>query len=200
MKCDLCPDKRCKEGKDCWEVKCNPKEMYSSYEDQQILRVSTAIEANFYMEKTRIEELIIFCREMDYKRLGVAFCLGLEKEAQLLCTLLRKHFTVYSICCKVCGVAKEDFGLKKIAEDKYEAMCNPIMQAKVLAENNTQLNIIVGLCLGHDLLFSKYSQAPVTTLIVKDRLLAHNPVGALYSSYHTKKLLFKNEIEKLNYE
>jgi len=200
MKCDLCFDKRCNEGEDCWEVKGDVQKMYSSPEDQKILQVSTAIEGNYYMQKTRIEELNIFCREMGYKRLGVAFCIGLEKEAQVLCSFLRKHFTVYSICCKVCGVAKEDFGLKKIEKNRYEAMCNPVMQAKVLEEKNTELNIIVGLCLGHDILFSKYSQAPVTTLIVKDRLLAHNPVGALYSRYYYHKLTLKKEIEEINYE
>lgn len=200
MKCDLCPDKNCSQGKDCWEIKGDIQNMYSSPEDQKILQVSTAIEGNYYLQKTRVEELIIFCREMNYKRLGVAFCLGLEKEAQTLCTFLRKHFTVSSICCKVCGVSKEDFGLKKIDPHKHEIMCNPLMQAKVLQDENTELNIIVGLCLGHDLLFTKYSHAPVTTLIVKDRLLAHNPVGALYSSYYTNRITRKNKIEEIKYE
>jgi uncharacterized metal-binding protein len=46
------------------------------------------------------------------------------------------------------------------------------------------MNLIVGLCLGHDILFTMNSKAPVTTLIVKDRMLGHNPVIALYSNYH----------------
>jgi len=79
-------------------------------------------------------------------------------------------------------------------------MCNPVMQAKVLEENSTELNIIVGLCLGHDILFSKYSHVAVTTLIVKDRLLAHNPAGALYSGYYYSKLTLNKEIEELSYE
>ncbi len=40
--------------------------------------------------------------------------------------------------------------------------------------------------MGHDILFSKYSKAPVTTFIVKDRVLAHNPVGALNKYYRNK--------------
>ncbi len=200
MKCDLCPDKHCREGKDCWKAKGDVQKMYSSSEDQRMMQVSAAIEGTYYMEKTRLEELIIFCKEMDYKRLGVAFCLGLQQEAQVLCSLLRKHFTVNSTCCKVCGVAKEDFGLKKVDKNKYEAMCNPIMQAEVLAKNNTELNIIVGLCLGHDILFAKYSKAPITTLIVKDRVLAHNPAGALYSRFYSRELANKKEIEEVNYD
>ena len=37
--------------------------------------------------------------------------------------------------------------------------------------------MLVGLCVGHDSLFIKYSEAPVTTLVTKDRVLAHNPVA-----------------------
>lgn len=200
MKCDLCTDKKCNQGKDCMGTKSEVQGLYSSPEDQKILKVTAAIEVNYYFQKSRVEELIIFCREMNYKRLGVAFCIGLEKEAQLLCALLRKYFTVSSICCRVCGVPKEDFGLKKRDPLKNEIMCNPLMQAKVLQDDRTELNIIAGLCLGHDILFNKYSQAPVTTLIVKDRLLAHNPVGALYSRYYVNRINHNNEIEEINYD
>ena len=48
------------------------------------------------------------------------------------------------------------------------------------------MNILVGLCVGHDMLFTKHSKAPVTTFIVKDRVLAHNPAGAIYSGYYKK--------------
>lgn len=76
---------------------------------------------------------------------------------------------------------------RKIKEDNYEAMCNPIMQAKVLKEKDTEINIVVGLCIGHDILFNKHSHVVTTTLIVKDRILAHNPIGALYSPYYSNK-------------
>jgi Uncharacterized metal-binding protein conserved in archaea len=49
--------------------------------------------------------------------------------------------------------------------------CNPIGQALALQAAGTDLNIAMGLCLGHDLLFARHSHAPVTTLAVKDRLL-----------------------------
>jgi len=46
------------------------------------------------------------------------------------------------------------------------------------------------LCVGHDSLFIKYSEAPITILAVKDRVLAHNPLGAIYQaeSYYKNKL------------
>lgn len=68
-------------------------------------------------------------------------------------------------------------------------MCNPIGQAEILNEIGTDLNIIVGLCIGHDILFQKYSKAPTTTFIVKDRVLSHNTAGAIYTKYYLKKLL-----------
>lgn len=69
-------------------------------------------------------------------------------------------------------------------------MCNPIAQAEFLNKENTEFNIVLGLCVGHDTLFFKYSKAPVTVLAVKDRALAHNPLGAIYQadSYYRNKL------------
>ncbi len=199
MQCDSCAEKKCYQGKDCLAGREESSSSYSE-EDRAVHRVSTAIESSFYMEKTRVEELIIFCREMGLERIGVAFCVGLAEESGVLCTYLRKHFTVSSVCCKVCGVAKETFALPKIKAERYEAMCNPLMQARVLEEERTQLNLLVGLCVGHDILFSKYSHAPVSTLIVKDRVLTHNPVGALYSRYYRNKLLLENKVEKPTYQ
>ncbi|NMB35161.1 MAG: DUF1847 domain-containing protein [Firmicutes bacterium] len=201
MRCDLCTDKACKQGRDCLGERDNVvQNMYSSPEDQKIMQVAAAIEVDFYFQKSRLEELIIFCRGMNYKHLGVVFCLGLEKEARILCTLLRKYFTVSSVCCRICGVPKEDLGLKKRDPHKQEIICNPLMQAKVLEDEHTELNIIAGLCLGHDILFTKYSHAPVTTLIVKDRLLAHNPVGAIYSRYYTSRIERGGKVEEIKYD
>ena len=55
--------------------------------------------------------------------------------------------------------------------------------ARVLNDAETQLNVLCGLCVGHDAIFSKVSKAAVTTLIAKDRVLAHNPVAAIYCQY-----------------
>ncbi|HIH37194.1 MAG TPA: DUF1847 domain-containing protein [Methanocellales archaeon] len=188
MRCALCDDKECYLGKDCTALK---EKVVSKYEVETnnlgIMATAAHLEARHYMKITRLEELILFCKEMGYKTLGIAFCIGLESEARILHELLEKDFGVYSVCCKVCGIAKEDFGLEKIKDDRYEAMCNPIGQAMVLNEKDTDLNIICGLCVGHDILFSEHSEAPVTTFIVKDRVLAHNPAGAIYSKYYRRK-------------
>ncbi len=188
MKCALCEEKDCYEGKDCTDIKEEVKKEYKG-EDLKVLKVSTGIESEFYMKKTRLEELIIYAKRMGFKRLGIAFCIGLEKEAKIIHEILSKDFDVYSVCCKVCGIDKSEFGLGRLHkhEEDAEAMCNPIGQAKVLNEKETDLNIILGLCIGHDTLFTKSSNAPVTTLAVKDRVLGHNPLAAIYSNYCLKR-------------
>jgi uncharacterized metal-binding protein len=79
-----------------------------------------------------------------------------------------------------------------VQKGSYEAICNPILQAKLLNRQKTDLNVVVGLCVGHDSLFIRHSKAPVTTLITKDRVLGHNPAAALYTTgFYYKKLLEK---------
>jgi uncharacterized metal-binding protein len=86
-------------------------------------------------------------------------------------------------------VDKAELNIEKIQPQNLEASCNPVGQAQVLNEKKTDMNIVIGLCVGHDMLFNMHSKAPTTTLIVKDRVLAHNPAGAVYSKYHRRKLL-----------
>jgi uncharacterized metal-binding protein len=189
MKCALCEDKKCHEGKDCTDedITKQTKDMYKG-NNYEIMKTACHIEAEYYMKKTRLEELILFAKKMGYKRLGMAFCIGLEKEAKTINQILKKDFEIYSVCCKVCGLDKDEFDLQKLHGLDFEAACNPIGQANVLNKENTDLNIIVGLCIGHDILFTEHSGAPVTTLAVKDRVLAHNPLGAIYSKYYLENI------------
>lgn len=90
--------------------------------------------------------------------------------------------------CKVCGVGKSEMGAME--SDKVGPIsCNPIEQAEVLNAANTDLNLLLGLCVGHDALFIKYSQAPVVPVAAKDRVIAHNPLGALYCSAIFKRMM-----------
>ncbi len=50
----------------------------------------------------------------------------------------------------------------------------------MLNESGCQFNIVLGLCVGHDSLFFKYCEGLMTVLVAKDRVLAHNPIGALH--------------------
>ncbi len=142
--------------------------------------------------RPRVLELIEFNRKMGYKKIGLAFCIGLSDEASRVSKVLEERgFKVYSVCCKCGSIDKTVLGVPekyKLRHDGFEAGCNPILQATLLNKARTDLNVIVGLCIGHDILFTEHSEAPVTTLIVKDRFTGHNPVIALYTSYHKHML------------
>ena len=136
--------------------------------------------------KTRMVEICEFAKKMGYTRLGLAFCLGLAKEAGVVEEILKnKGFEVISVLCKAGRTPKEELGLKeehKIFQGKPESMCNPIYQAKLLNHEKTDFNILLGLCVGHDSLFFKFAEAPTTVLAVKDRVTGHNPLAAIYLS------------------
>ncbi len=135
--------------------------------------------------KPRIMETIEFAKRMQYRRLGLVFCIGLVKEAKVVEKLLTsENFEVVSALCKMGREPKETLGVtdnQKIRIGCFESMCNPIAQAFVLNAENTEFNIVMGLCVGHDSLFLKYAEAPCTVLAAKDRLLGHNPLAAIYT-------------------
>ena len=139
------------------------------------------------MKLTRVEELFMFCKMMGYKKIGLAHCIGCIGEAKILAEMLEERgFQVAQVNCKVGAIEKGEIGIPE--EDKvrihtFETMCNNISQALILNEEKTDLNVILGLCLGHDISFTKLSDAPVTTLIVKDRRTGHSPAVALYQGY-----------------
>ena len=188
--CASCDKKSCTMGEPCpvgEELKSRAGKEYKRKENLALYQKSSSLEIEAYMKYPRVKELMRMAEEMKWKKLGIAFCIGLSEEARRLEELLRSHgFEVHSVVCKVGGVKKEKLGLPK--KDR-ESACNPVLQAMILNNIETDLNVLVGLCLGHDILFQKYSKAPTTTLVVKDRVLAHNPAGALYSNYHFKKMM-----------
>jgi uncharacterized metal-binding protein len=140
---------------------------------------------------TRVRELIEYARLLGYKKIGIASCIGLIEESKILARILTgAGFQVALISCMAGGVTRSKFGFKERDSVSPSIVCNPLMQAEVLNKEETELNVMVGLCLGHDILFIKNSKADVTPLIVKDRVTGHNPVAALYTShtYYKQKL------------
>ncbi len=135
--------------------------------------------------KPRIVEIAEFARRMGYSHLGLVFCSGLFREATVVARFYRERgFTVTSAVCKVGGVPKERIGVtddQKIAIGSFESMCNPITQAEIMNAAGTDLNVVLGLCVGHDSLVFRHSRAPCTVLAAKDRVLGHNPLAAVYT-------------------
>ena len=162
--------------------------------DAVIARAAAEVEGTYYGKLTRVEEIIAFANRIGAKRIGIATCIGLIQETRIFVKVLKAHgLEPYTVLCKVGSVDKTEIGIPdelKVKKGSYEAICNPILQAKLLNDQKTDLNVIVGLCVGHDSLFIKNSHAPVTTLITKDRVLGHNPAAALYTSnFYYQRLL-----------
>ena len=181
MMCAVCEDKVCLKGEKCDELSLynNREENIRVYlenkEDRRIMESSAYIPKDI----PRLEEVARYIDYMDIKRVGLAFCKGLQKEGRLIHKYLEERgIEVHSVICGNEGIDKGELGIEK-KSDTFEISCNPYGQGSTLNKIKTELNIAVGLCVGHDMLFNKYSEAPVTTLVVKDRVNSHNPLEAL---------------------
>lgn len=140
--------------------------------------------AHLHPIKPRIQETVEFARKMKFRRICLVFCIGMRKEAEIIHKIFTDNgFETISVMCKAGAISKEDIGLireQQIDPGAFEAMCNPILQALSANHHESEMNVLFGLCVGHDALFLKYADAYNTVLASKDRLLAHNPLAAIY--------------------
>ena len=161
--------------------------VYDDPETRKLAIAAARTEADRYPVEPRVEEVMSFARRIGATRLGIATCAGLIREARLAQEIFESQgFHVDSVCCKVGSISKEEIGLadtEKIRPGQFEALCSPIGQAMLLQDAGSELNVVIGLCVGHDSLFFQHSAAPVTVLVAKDRVTGHNPAAVLYTSH-----------------
>ncbi len=200
--CSICMVHKCDKGERDNLPKFCPMNDESIFEEASSLLdqhrafyvTSSIIEKKGYCEWPRVRETIEFIKEMNFERIGLAFCSGFRREAKMLSEIFEAHgIELISVMCKTGGIDKTAAGVPeecKLKPGQFEAHCNPIAQALVLNKEKTDFNIILGLCVGHDSLFMKYSEALCTTLVTKDRVTGHNPAVALYlkDSYMKSKM------------
>lgn len=162
------------------------REYLGESSDAAIARAAAEVEGLFYGKLTRVEETIEFARRIGARKVGIATCVGLIGETRLLGKILKANgFEYRAALCKAGSLDKTEVGIPeelKLKPGQFEGACNPILQARLLDAWGSDLNVVVGLCVGHDALFYRHSKAPATTLVVKDRVLGHNPAAALYTS------------------
>lgn len=151
----------------------NKKDIIALYKDD----IDTMVHAQTIntTSRSRVEEIIAFSKTAGYKKIGIAHCISVTGEARRLEEILKENFKTARVNCKVGGISKGD-----LIGMGWGTACNPIMQAEILNEEQTDLNIVMGLCVGHDMLFAKHSTAPSTTLIVKDEIHNNCPNKGLY--------------------
>ena len=182
---DFCLTTNLSEEDSLWAL-----ERYDEDRNREIMIASAEVEFEGYCQWTRVQEIMEFARKIGARKIGIANCIGLINEARIFAKILRANdFEPYAVICKVEGRAKTSVGIPSECETIGPAMCNPILQARLLNQAGTDLNVVIGLCVGHDSLFYRYSDAYVTTLVTKDRVTGNNPAAALYTanSYYKKK-------------
>lgn len=127
--------------------------------------------------RSRLEHIMEFSRSAGYQRIGLAGCARYLKQMHVTKNILFQFgFQSIFVTCKVGGNKFSDINVDK---DSDWTLCNPLSQAMLLNDWNSDLNIVFGLCMGHDLIFQHYSNAPVTTLVVKEKISDDNPVATL---------------------
>ncbi len=121
---------------------------------RELHRISSTVEKEGYCARSRVHEVKELASKLGIKKLGIAFCIGLSNEAKAIVKYFEDDgFEVYSVCCKCGGVDKMWIGLsedQKLIPGSHESMCNPLTQAELLNHVGTELNVVVGLCVGHD--------------------------------------------------
>jgi uncharacterized metal-binding protein len=143
--------------------------------DKQSLEIMRTAEDALERGVDRIMEIKNFARKAGIKRIGIAHCVSVPKEADVVKNFLADEFEVYCIDCKCGRITKQEM----LGVEGSGIMCNPAGQAEYLKENNTEINISMGLCVGHDMVFNQKSASPVSVLVVKDRANKHNPMESI---------------------
>lgn len=145
--------------------------------DQDSMSVMRSAEEAYVRGSNRLEEIKNYARHAGIKRIGIAHCVSMPREADAVSKFLSDEFQVFSIDCKCGHITKHEM----LGCDGESLMCNPSGQAEFLKDHHTDLNISMGLCVGHDMLFSQKSDVAVTTLVAKDRVNHHNPIAGIRS-------------------
>jgi uncharacterized metal-binding protein/predicted Fe-Mo cluster-binding NifX family protein len=187
LNCLGCRDRVCLWGEPCPYVSVPPIEAATD-ETRAILEAAWDVALEKERTLCRLAEVVYFALEMGYHKVGVAFCIDLQEPAAILTGVLQRFFEVIPVCCRVAGIVPSAGGVNAGRSAAGDTVCDPLGVAWVLNEAKTDLNVVVGLCVGADCVFNRECKAPVTTLFVKDKSLANNPIGAVYSHYHLKDI------------
>ena len=197
--CAMCEKHACITGdlsnapKNCPCLLPERDEALEKYQGEKLkIAVKAAeVERDGYREWIRLEEIMEFAKRLGAGKLGLAFCMGLHKEAKTVAKIFRSNeFEVESVGCKNCSIDKNELAPNLRRQGEFEPMCHPVGQAEFLEKAGTELNVVLGLCVGHDTLFFMSTKTPSTVLAVKDRVMGHNPIAGIYAADGYRKDLY----------
>lgn len=181
MDCTNCVAKSCRDSESCGNEKFETKVVITDYHkprNQKILQAAASLVDNGKAGNlSRLQEIIAFIKTMDYKKVGLAYCYGMEKDAKLLKKIFKtEEIRLQTVSCTVGGINQNEIDNNNCTE---KVSCNPIGQAKQLNSSSVDFVLIMGICLGHDILLQRNLKADFTTFVVKDRVFSHAPLKAL---------------------
>lgn len=143
--------------------------------NEEYLQIMKTFDSLSDMSCNRIELIRDLALGLNYKTIGLANCVMFNRETKVIKEYLSKDFDVHSVNCKY-GRLREN---ELFAGGNTRIVCNPAGQAEFLNENDCDLNVSIGLCVGHDMIFSTQSKSPVTTLFTKDFTNGNDPAAAV---------------------
>jgi len=181
MDCTKCRTKDCRTTETCLAQKFEADELMKTYhlpDNQKIIQAAADLVDNGRAGTlSRLQEIIEFSKIMNFKRIGLAYCYGMEKDAMLITQIFRESgFRISPVSCTTGGFKQSGVNYNSHIE---KVSCNPLAQSEQLNSEEVDFTVTMGLCLGHDVLFQKNIKSYTTTLLVKDRIYNHNPAEAL---------------------
>lgn len=182
MNCTTCTDKMCRKSQTSCEQEIFEKsEVIGLYQNQNTREIVKAaaelVDAGRAGTLSRVEEIIEYAKLMKYHKIGIAYCYGMEQYAKALETLLTaEFFDVSAVSCSVGGLKQSEVNDSSCI---HKVSCNPLGQAQQLNAEEIDLTLVVGICLGHDILLNRNLKMDFTTLVVKDRKNNHAPLQGI---------------------
>jgi uncharacterized metal-binding protein len=182
MNCTNCTDKVCRKYQNsCSQESFDSVEIINQYREAEnskiIVSAAQLVDNHRAGKLSRIDEIIEFATSMNYKKIGLAYCYGMELYAGAIQAMFtEKGFLVSSVSCSVGGLEQSE---TNAASCIHNVSCNPLGQAHQLNSENVDLTLIIGICMGHDILLQRNLKMDFTTFVVKDRVHHHNPLLAI---------------------
>jgi uncharacterized metal-binding protein/rhodanese-related sulfurtransferase len=191
LDCTKCAQKGCRNGAPCTDNSASYIGEYHTAQNAPVVHAASAlVDGGRAGTLTRLEEIAEYCRIRGFKKIGVAYCYALEKEALSLKNyLLQEGFSPLMVSCTVDGVTES-----AVDPDKTDSSisCNPIGQARAINRSGAQFAVLMGLCLGHDILLQKNLTMDFTVFAVKDRVTGHHPLMGLPDVQPPEDAFLKN--------
>jgi uncharacterized metal-binding protein len=181
MDCTQCAPKFCRNSSTCGAEQFDRNQLASKYaeeKNQQIVQAAASlVDDGRAGSLSRLQEIIEFVKSMRYQKIGLAYCYGMEKDAKALRDVFRNEgLRLQTVSCTVGGLPESDVHSSSC---DLHVSCNPIGQAQQLNAEGVEFVILMGICLGHDILLQRNLSTDFTTFVVKDRVFQHQPLTAL---------------------